>query len=93
MEAFTPPWSKSLIFLRGSLVFLRSPGLENAQFHIISAFPRKIMEFHKKCVFYHKNMYFIDLQHFGVHGPSRNTNDPLGISMVSAMGAGVPIFY
>ncbi len=38
-------------------------------------------------------MNFIDFQHFGVHGPSRNINDPLGISMVSAMGAGVPIFY
>ena len=36
---------------------------------------------------------FMDFPHFGVHGPSRNTKIPLGISMVSTMGAGVHPFY
>ena len=35
----------------------------------------------------------MDFPHFGVHGPSRNTKIPLGISMVSTMGAGVHPFY
>ena len=40
-----------------------------------------------------KTWNFMDFPHFGVHGPSRNTKIPLGISMVSTMGAGVHPFY
>jgi len=43
--------------------------------------------------FSHKNVDFLDFPNFGVHGPSRNTKIPLGISMVSTMGAGVHPFY
>ena len=47
----------------------------------------------KFCTFPIKPLNFMDFQHFGVHGPSRNTEIPLGISMVSTMGAGVHPFY
>ena len=41
----------------------------------------------------HKTLSFMDFPHFGVHGPSRNTKIPLGISMVSTMGTGVHPLY
>ena len=40
-----------------------------------------------------KTLNFMEFPHFGVHGPSRNTGIPLGISMVSTMGGGVHPFY
>jgi len=60
MGAFTPPWVKSLIFLRVFLVFLRLPGLENAEFHIISAFSWKFVKISKKsCILPLKHVFMI----------------------------------
>ena len=78
---------------KGILMFRGGRTQACGKSHISRIFMKNAGIFWKFCTFPMKTLNFMDFPHFGVHGPSRNTKNPLGISIVSTMGAGVHPFY
>ena len=75
MGASTPPWLKTLIFLRDYWWFRRHHRLENTESHVISAISW-FSDFCRIFCFYHKNTSFTRILYFSVARPPQNTNIP-----------------
>ena len=75
MGASTPPWLKTLIFLRDHWWFRRPHRLESTEIHVISAIPW-FPDFLQNFLFYHKNTSFTRILYFSVARPPQNTNIP-----------------
>ena len=92
MEVFSPPWLEALIIPRDSWWFLRPLAPPNAGNHKESGFHGKMPVFSDPPLFYIKILKICDFPLLGVQGASKTTNIPLGLAMVSTMGAKRPPF-
>jgi len=93
MGARPPPWWKPLIFLREFWCFWRVRAPQNGENPENQRFYGKSAKFPIFPAFFIKNPEICDFPHFPVKRVSGITNNPLGLSMVSALEAEGPPFY
>ena len=93
MGARPPPWWKPLIFLREFWCFWRVRAPQNGENPENPRFYGKSAKFPIFHVFFIKSLKICCFPHFPVKRVSGITNNPLGLSMVSALEAEGPPFY